>query len=124
MKQLVIHFGDPFQYPGWPVGEPTESGELWFSNVEIQKKVLNLHFKIKGLQLENQIIQVIYVVQYQYTGLSVGEPTDPVEPWFSTVEIQKIRFKIYISISWFACWRTTDPVEPWFSTVGIQKIRF
>ena len=63
MKQLVIHFGDPFQYPGWPVGEPTESGELWFSNVEIQKKVLNLHLNIKGLQLENQIIQGIYVVQ-------------------------------------------------------------
>ena len=71
-----------------------------------KKKVLNLHFKIKGLQLENQIIQVIYVVQYQYTGLSVGEPTDPVEPWFSTVEIQKIRFKIYISISRVSNWRT------------------
>ena len=55
-------------------------------------KVLNLHLKIKGLQLENQIIQVISVVQYQYPSLSVGELTDPVEPWFSPVEIQKIRF--------------------------------
>ena len=45
MKQLVIHFGDPFQYPGWPVGEPTESGELWFSNVEIQKKGFKFTFQ-------------------------------------------------------------------------------
>ena len=47
--------------------------------------------KIKDLQLENQIIQEIYVVQFQYPGLPVGEPTESGEPRFSTMEIQKIR---------------------------------